>query len=84
MTGGSDVDDIGVVGVDDNAPHLTRFLEPHELPGLPGVGGFVDAVAPEGGGVVGFARSYPDDIRIGGGDGHGANGHRSIHGVKYR
>ncbi len=74
---GRDVDDVGILRVDDDPGDGVGLLEPHGLPGLPGVGRFEDAEAGLGAAEdVGFARSGPDDVRIGFGDGQVADRHR--------
>src|SRR5262249_32402607 len=42
---GADIDDVGVLGVDEDLADLERLLESHVLPGLAAVGGLVHAVA---------------------------------------
>ncbi len=60
-----------VVGMDGDAADLGGLLEPDVLPAPAAVGGAVDAVAP---GVrpqrVPLAGADPDDVGVGGGDGH--------------
>src|SRR5438128_2526117 len=41
----ADVDDVGILGMNDNSSDLKRLLETHVLPGLAAIGRFVDTVA---------------------------------------
>ncbi len=70
MAHGGDEDDIGVSPIDEDAGDVPRLPKAHVRPGLPRVGRLVDAVAdrdavPAGG----LPRPYPDDGRVGRGDG---------------
>ena len=71
---GADVDDVGILGVDDDFADLEGELQAHVFPGLAAVGGLVDAVA-EGDAVarVGLAGADPDDMAIAGRDGDSAD-----------
>src|SRR5262249_8453212 len=75
----ADVDDVRVLGVDDDRTDLVRRLEPHVLPGLAAVRALVDAVA-VGDGIarVVFAGPDPDDVLVGRGDGDCADGHGGL------
>ena len=72
---GADVDDVGILGVNDDLTDLERLLESHVLPCVAAVGALVDAVAP-GDTVarVGLARADPDDVRVRGRDSDGTDG----------
>ena len=66
---------IGIVRVDDDLRDLLAIAQSEVPPGLAGVGGFVDAVAHgEIGALKAFAAADVDDVRIGRGDGDGADG----------
>ncbi len=65
-----DVDDIGVLGMDEDPGDMVRVAEAHVRPGLAGVDGLPDAVAgARAAGAIGLARSDPDDLGIGRGHG---------------
>src|SRR5262249_15660239 len=72
---GADVDGVRVGRVDGDVAGLEGLRDAHVLRGLAAVGGLVDAVA-VGDGVarVVLARPHPDDVAVGRGDGHGADG----------
>src|SRR5439155_6308791 len=72
---GADVDNVGVLGVNEDLADLKRLLEAHVLPGAAAVGRFVDAVA-VGDAVarVGLAGADPDDVLVGRGHAHVADG----------
>jgi hypothetical protein len=64
---GRDVDDIGIGRMDDDAADMMRFGKSHVLPGLAGIGGFIDAVPPVSrAGIVGLARAHPEDVGVDG------------------
>ena len=69
-----DVDGVRIPRVDQDPRDLTRVGESHEPPARAGVGREVDAV-PVDDVVAGvrFARPHPDEIRVGGRDGDGAD-----------
>ena len=74
-----DVDDVGILRVDDDPADVLRLAQPHVLPGLAAVGRLVDAVAPRRAlAVVRFAGADPHDVRIGRVDGDVANRHRRL------
>ena len=59
------VDDARVARVDENLADVFGGFEPHPLPGLAGVGRFVDAVAEVSTALaVVFPRAQPEDVRV--------------------
>ncbi len=61
----ANVDDVGILRIDDDAADLPRVVQADVLPGLSAVGGFVDSVArAESGANVGFAGAGIDDVGI--------------------
>jgi len=79
VAGRRDVDDVGIRRMDpDPADRLGR-RESHVLPGLSGVGRFIDAGSGDGRPEdVGLSRSEVDDVRIGLGDGDVADGYGRV------
>ncbi len=62
---GSHVNHVGISGIDHDAADVMSGGESHVLPGLAGVHGFVDAIAPGGTlTIVGFTGANPHDGRI--------------------
>ena len=60
-----DVDDVGILGMDDHAADRLGFLQPDILEGLAGVGGLVDAGAERRAlAVVGLAGADVEDVGI--------------------
>src|SRR2546422_6326115 len=69
-----DVDDVGVRGVEHDAPDRARVLQAHARPFLAAISGLVDAVAPPlRAQAVLLTRSDPHDVRVGGRDGEVAD-----------
>ncbi len=65
MPEGSDVDEIRIVGMDENLPDLLRVREADVRPRFPAVEGLVHAVAlRDVGAHVGFTAAGVDDLRI--------------------
>src|SRR5689334_4391787 len=61
----SDVDEIGIVGMDDDVADLLRTSEPDVLPGLPAIARLEHAIAlRDVGSHVRFAGADVDDARI--------------------
>src|SRR4030042_367474 len=57
--------DIGIAGVDGHPANPARLLEAHMLPGLAGIGGFIDAVADRDiAADEGLTRPRPDDVGV--------------------
>ncbi len=66
--------DVGIPRVNNDARDAAGLFESHQLPGLAGVGGFVNSGAH--GNVTanrGLARAGPNDVRVGRRDSEGAN-----------
>ncbi len=74
MADGGDVDQVGVLRVDDHGADLPHVPEPDEAPALPGVGRLVDA-APRDHVAADAVRAGADvdDVRVGVGDIDGAD-----------
>ena len=71
--------DVGIFGINDQAADGMGVCQADELPGGSGVDGFVDAVAAYYVAThAGFAGADVDDVRIGLGDGDGADGGRGV------
>src|SRR5262249_21769427 len=65
MAKGSDVEDVGVAWMDDNAANMRPFLQAHVGPRLAAVARFVDAVAPRDAVArVGRPGADPNDVRV--------------------
>src|SRR5262249_19890330 len=72
---GADVDDVRVLRGDDDPADLVGLVQGHVLAGLAAVAGLVDAVAvADTVARVVLAGADPDDVLVGGGDGHVADG----------
>jgi len=64
------IDGVGFPGMDQDSRNMVGIFQAHILPGFRAVGGFINPVAAVGTpGIEGFARSYPDDVRVGGSQG---------------
>ena len=72
-------DHIGVLGMDEDPPHMATPLQPHVAPRRPSIVGPVDAVTvgrtPD---AVLLAGPHPDDVRVGRSKGDGAQGHAPL------
>ncbi|MBA7642257.1 hypothetical protein ES703_49946 [subsurface metagenome] len=65
MPEGRHIDDVRILGMDDDAADMVGFFKAHILPGFAGVCGLVHSVSPvRASGVVGFSGSDPDNVRI--------------------
>src|SRR5947209_1617761 len=81
MAAGSEcVDYMGIAGMHDNAAYAARFHEAHVGPVLSGIGRFVDAVAHHVAVADGprLPGARPDNVVVGRGNGHGADGLRRL------
>jgi hypothetical protein len=68
------VDDVGVGGVDNHAVDMAGGLQAHVLPRFTAVEAFINTTAVVGRVArVALAGAYPDDVRVGVGNGYGAD-----------
>ena len=67
----SDIHDVRICGVNDNAAYMMGVLESHVCPGLPPIRGFIHTVPPRRAlTVVRLARPNPNSVRLRGGHSH--------------
>src|SRR5205085_6909428 len=75
----SDKNAVGIARINGDGTDLLAVAQAEMLPGLAGVGGFVDAIAGrEVGAAQSFAAAHVNNFRIGGRDGQRADGLRGL------